>query len=106
MELSFNVPKAGPLSQIGVHILSFDVAVQLATGAYGWWKSRERTDTLIQSLSASHAALVSTSSFNVVSYRKCREIGLVQSLAVQEGVLRSIPGSVESTAVSDNPGSE
>ena len=34
MDLAFNA-KAGPLAQIGLHIITLDQAIQLATGAYG-----------------------------------------------------------------------
>ena len=104
MDLSFNISGAGPLSQISAHIISFDAAVHLATGAIGWWKAQERSQSLTQSLSACKASLVSTSAFSVGSYRERRNTGVVQGLGVQEGILRKFPAGVESTAVSQHPG--
>ena len=104
MDVSFNIPRAGPLSQISVHIISLDTAVHLATGAIGWWKARERSQSLTQSLSACKVSLISTSAFDGVSYRERRNIGVVQGLGVQEGGLCKFPNGVESTAVSQNPG--
>lgn len=103
MEIAFNVPSGGPLSQIGIHLMSFETAVHLATGAIGWWKSRERTISLKESITASNAALVGTSAFNIASYRESREHGFIQSFAVENGALRAAKGSVKSTAVSDDP---
>ncbi|GIK07138.1 hypothetical protein Aspvir_002793 [Aspergillus viridinutans] len=105
MELAFNVTGPGPLSQVGVHILSLDTAVNLATGAIGWWKSRSRSLSLVESISASKASLVCSSSFNVVSYRDRRsQTGRVRGLAVQNNELSAIPGSIMQTAVSNDPG--
>jgi len=105
MDLSFNIPGAGPLSQIGVHIISFDTAVHLATGAIGWWKSRNRSLSLTESISASKASLVCTSAFNTATYRERRRwTGLVRGLAVQGSELYAIPGSVQQTAISNDPG--
>lgn len=42
MELAFNAAW-GPLSQIAVPLFDVKSAVQLAVGAYGWWKARERS---------------------------------------------------------------
>ena len=105
MDLSFNTSGAGPLSQIGVHIISFDAAVHLATGAIGWWKSRNRSLSLTESISASKASLVCTSAFNTATYRERRRwTGLVRGLAVQHSELCAIPGSVQQTAISNDPG--
>ncbi|KAL4868841.1 hypothetical protein BDV12DRAFT_196821 [Aspergillus spectabilis] len=104
MDLSFNVTGAGPLSQIGIHILSFDTAVYLATGAIGWWKSRSRSLSLIESISASGASLVCNSNFNVLTYQeRRRQTGRVMGLAVQNDELRAIPGDIVQTAVSNDP---
>jgi hypothetical protein len=105
MELAFTIPGAGPLSQIGVHILSFDTAVHLATGAIGWWKSRNRYISLTESISASKTSLVCTSAFNAATYKeRRRQTGLVRGLAVQRSGLCAIPGSVQQTAISSDPG--
>lgn len=105
MDLSFSVSGAGPLSQIGVHILNFDTATHLATGAIGWWKSRSRSLSLAESISASKASLVCSTSFNTGSYRqRRRQTGLVRGLAVQNDDLCAIPGGIEQTAVSNDSG--
>ncbi|KAH8703884.1 hypothetical protein BGW36DRAFT_444432 [Talaromyces proteolyticus] len=105
MDLSLNISGAGPLSQIGLHILNFDTAVHLASGAVGWWKSRNRSMSLIESISASKASIVCASNFNTVSYReRRRQVGLVRGLAVQQDDLCAIPGSIEQTAVSNDSG--
>jgi hypothetical protein len=105
MDLSFNTSGAGPLSQIGIHIISFDTAVHLATGAIGWWKSRSRSLSLTESISASKASLVCTSAFNSATYRERRRwTGLVRGLAVQRSELCAIPGSVQQTAILNDPG--
>jgi hypothetical protein len=104
MDLSFNVSGAGPLSQISAHIISYDTAVWLASGAIGWWKSRERSLSLMEALSARKTSLVSTSSFNYKTYREARKLGIVQGLAIQNGVLQRFNAGVEATAVTENSG--
>lgn len=104
MELSFNVSGAGPLAQIGLHIIGFDTAVHLATGAVGWWKARERSQSLIQSLTACKAALVSSSTFDVALYRQRRQDGIIQGLGVQGEILMRYERGVESTATSPHSG--
>lgn len=104
MDLSFNISGAGPLSQISAHIISFDTAVFLASGAIGWWKARERSRSLSESLSACKTSLISTSSFDYITYREIRKSGFVQGLAVEQGILRKISVGIESTAVSQSPG--
>jgi len=47
MELAFNAAW-GPLTQIAVPLINVKSAVQLAVGAYGWWKARERTLSLLE----------------------------------------------------------
>ncbi|KAL4899310.1 hypothetical protein BDW74DRAFT_183843 [Aspergillus multicolor] len=105
MNLAFNVSGSGPLSQIGIHLIGFDTAVYLATGAIGWWKSRSRSLSLIESLSASKASLVCCSNFNLLSYQERRkQTGRIMGLAVQNDELRAIPGEIAQTAVSNDPG--
>ena len=104
MDLSFNVSGAGPLSQISAHIISYDTAVWLASGAIGWWKARERSLSLMEALSARKTSLVSTSSFNYKTYRQARKLGIVQGLAIQNGVLQRFNAGVEATAVTENSG--
>lgn len=104
MDVSFNIPRAGPLSQISVHIISFEAATWLATGAIGWWKARERSLTLTEILSARKTSLVSTSSFNYAEYREIRKYGSIVGLSAQKGALCRLPEAVESTAVTENAG--
>jgi hypothetical protein len=103
MDLSFNISGAGPLSQISAHIVSYDTAVWLASGAIGWWKAWERSKSLLDTLTARKASLVPTSSFNYTNYCEIRKSGTVVGLAVQSGVLKRLTG-VESTAVTRDPG--
>src|SRR5579871_6181123 len=102
MDVSFNSTGAGPLSQISAHIISYDTAVFLASGAIGWWKARERSRSLTESLSACNTSLVSTSSFDYITYREHRKAEVISALGVQKGMLCKFPKGVESTAVSQN----
>lgn len=104
MDISFNVKSLGPISQISAHILNFDTAIVLASGAYGWWKARERSLSLVESLSAHKTSLVSTSTFNYNAYREARKLGNVQGLARRHGFLQKFKTGVESTAVTQNAG--
>ncbi|KAJ9652844.1 hypothetical protein H2198_007928 [Neophaeococcomyces mojaviensis] len=104
MEISFNVPKAGPLTQVGLQLVTLDTAVYLATSAIGWWKARERSQSLSQALSAANLSLVSTSAFDVATYRERRKEGTIQTLGIQGGLFRRFQTRVESTAVSQHPG--
>ncbi|KAF2835280.1 hypothetical protein M501DRAFT_461779 [Patellaria atrata CBS 101060] len=104
MSLSFNV-NAGPLTQIGLEIVSIHTAVQLATGAYGWLKGRERSKSLIQLLSVGGGQLVSSSSFNANVYKQLRqECGTIQGVVVQERSVQSTSLPKASTAISDHAG--
>ena len=73
MTLAFNVSNLGPLSQIGFDYKDVGTAVYLATGAYGWFKSRERTLSLEQTLAASGVSLAIVSTFNSSRYTKYRQ---------------------------------
>jgi hypothetical protein len=79
MELGFNVRNAGPLSQVSFHIISLDTAVYLATGAYGWWKARERSKSLIKLLEFGTGKLISPSSFNLPQYASSRSVGVIRN---------------------------
>jgi hypothetical protein len=103
MDISFNIPRAGPLSQISAHIISLDTAMWLATGAVGWWKARERSLSLTETLAARKMSLVSTSSFNYAEYRKIRDQRPITGLSARLGVLRQLENGPESTAVTENP---
>ena len=103
MDLAFNA-RAGPLAQIGVHILTLDQVVQLMTGAYGWYKARERTRSLSQLLDAKGAHLVNTSSFDKRVYTQCRgEQGQILGVVVQEGTATSTKLPKASTANPEDP---
>jgi hypothetical protein len=105
MSLSFNVKNAGPLSQVGFVIVSLGTAVQLATGAYGWWKAIERSKSLTQLLSVSGGELVGTSSFNYNAYRDLRtQYGVMQGVVVQDRAVRPTPLPKASTAIPDHAG--
>lgn len=102
MDISFNIPRAGPLSQISAHIVSLDTAIWLATGAVGWWKAKERSMSLTKTLAARKMSLVSTTSFNYAEYRKVRDHGPITGLSARLGTLRQLENGAESTAVTDN----
>jgi hypothetical protein len=104
MELAFNV-NAGPLAQIGIQILTLDTAVQLAIGAYGWYKARERSHSLTQLLSARGGSLISTSSFNKDVYNRNRQHqGQVLGIIVQNGAVVSTELPKASTAINEHAG--
>ena len=105
MNLSFRVKNAGPLTNIGLEIISLDTAIHLATGAYGWFKAHERSKSLAQILSANGGELVATSSFNLTAYRDARPYhGVMQGVVVQRGFLDQTPLPKASTAVPSDPG--
>lgn len=104
MSVAFTV-NAGPLSQIGLEITSLTTAYQLATGAYGWFKAKERSKSLTESLSVSGGQLVSTSSFNLNFYRTVRlDNSGVQGVVVQDGKVQRTNLPKGSTAVPDHSG--
>jgi len=104
MELGFNIGNAGPLSQVGLQIISLDTAVHLATGAYGWWKARERSTSLVELLAADTGKLISPSSFNLPQYTHSRSVGIMNGIIIQEQSLQSLPLPKASTAVPADPG--
>jgi len=67
MELQFNA-NWGPLSGIGLPFLDLKSAVELAVGAYGWWKARERTRSLEQVLGSAGCQLSVCSTFDFARY--------------------------------------
>ncbi|MCJ1247703.1 hypothetical protein MMC30_004918 [Trapelia coarctata] len=104
MSLSFNV-NVGPLSQVGLEIVSMATAYHLATGAYGWFKANERSRSLTQLLSVSGGELVGTSSFNFHVYNDIRtHHGMMQGVIVQEQKVHSTGLPKGSTAIPDHPG--
>ena len=104
MDLTFNVPNAGPLSSVSLKVLDLRTATYLATGIYGWWKARGRTVSFTESLSANKATLVGTTSFNTALYKQKRSHGYIQGLVVDSGSLECAPGQVQATSVSGNIG--
>jgi hypothetical protein len=67
MEVAFNVAW-GPLSQIAVPLIDIKSTVELAVGAYGWWKARERSMSLIETISANGGRLAPSLSFVLPRY--------------------------------------
>ena len=104
MSLSFNA-NYGPLAQIGLEITSLPTAVQLATGAYGWYKAKERTKSLQQMLSISGGQLVTTSSFNYKYYKAVRQDHTaMQGVVVQDHRVQRTTLPKGSSAVPQDPG--
>jgi hypothetical protein len=63
MELQFQT-NWGPLTAVGVPFLDLKAAVELAVGAYGWWKARERAKSLELVLSSAGCELSHCSTFD------------------------------------------
>ena len=104
MSLSFNID-AGPLSQVGLEIASMTTAVQLATGAYGWFRARERSQSLHQLLSSSGGELVTTSSFNASVYKSVRiRHGPMRGAVVQNRTIVPVKLPKANTAIPDHAG--
>ncbi|OCK74092.1 hypothetical protein K432DRAFT_410152 [Lepidopterella palustris CBS 459.81] len=105
MSLAFNIKNAGPLAQVGLEIISLNTAVHLATGAYGWFKSYERSESLIKLLSVGGGELVACSSFNFSAYRDLRtQHGTMKGVVVQKRTVLSTSLPKASTAIPDHPG--
>jgi hypothetical protein len=104
MELGFSVA-AGPLSQISVSLFSVELAVQLATGAYGWWKVRERCHSLAQLAETKDARISATSTFNLLRYRHRRQDSLIRGVARSpDGILSCVTLPNASTATDGDAG--
>lgn len=104
MSIAFAV-NAGPLAQVGLEIASLPAAYQLATGAYGWFKARERSKSLQELLSVSGGQLVSTSSFNLTLYKDIRtDHTAMQGVVVQDQKVQRTTLPKGSTAIPDHPG--
>jgi hypothetical protein len=96
---------SGPLSQVSIEVISLRTAIQLATGAYGWFKGSERSQSLTQLLSANRAQLKSTSSFSLGRYTGLREEHhAMQGVVTENRRMKSVDMPKASTAVSDIPG--
>lgn len=104
MELGFSV-SAGPLSQISIPVVSIELAVQLATGAYGWWKARDRGRSMLGLVQSKQCQISTTSSFNLLRYIDRRKDGLVRGVARNpDGVLSCVTLPNASTASSGDQG--
>jgi hypothetical protein len=68
MEIQFRA-NWGPITGIALPLLDVRTAVELAVGAYGWWKARERSTSLAKVLSSAGCQLSSCSTFDVLRYR-------------------------------------
>ena len=104
MSVAINL-KGGPFSQVGLEIVSLATAYQLATGLYGWYKAKERSQSLTELISVSGGELVSTSSFNVNLYRRTRsQHSMVQGVVVQDRKVQRTELPKASTGIPDHPG--
>lgn len=104
MSVAFAV-SAGPLAQVGLEIASLPTAYQLAIGAYGWFKARERSKSLQELISVSGGQLVSTSSFSLSLYRTIRtDRTSMQGVVVQDEKVQQTSLPKGSTAVPQDPG--
>jgi hypothetical protein len=102
MALAFNVT-AGPLAQIGIEIIDLPTAMHLVKRLWNW---TQHAESLEEVLSASGAHLVSTSSFNLLEYRRLRKDkshGLL-AVFVQNGTIESTRCPKASTALPHDPG--
>ena len=104
MSVAVNL-KGGPFSQIGLEIVSLTTAYQLATGVYGWYKAKQRSQSLIELVSVSGGELVPTSSFNFNMYRNIRtHRSMIQDVVVQGQEVQRTALPKASTAIPDHPG--
>jgi hypothetical protein len=104
MSLAFAI-NAGPLSQVGLEIVSLSTAVQLATGVYGWFKEADRSQSLMQLFSTSGAELVATSAFNYQHYKDLRaERDEMQGVVVLNGGMKAMKLPKASTGISSLSG--
>lgn len=104
MELGFTVA-AGPLSQISVSLFSIELAVQLATGAYGWWKAGDRSQSLSTIVDAKGAKISAASTFHLLRYVDKRTNSLIRGIArTPTGVFSCVTLSNASTASAGESG--
>ncbi|KAL0631271.1 hypothetical protein Q9L58_009870 [Maublancomyces gigas] len=104
MELGFSVA-AGPLSQISVSLFSIELAVQLATGAYGWWKAGARSQSLSTIVDAKGAKISAASTFHLLRYVDKRTDSLIRGVArTPSGVFSCVTLSNASTASAGDSG--
>ncbi len=105
MELAIAISK-GPFNQIAFPLISLDSAIQLAIGAAGWYKGRERALSLRQTLEARKASLVPTDTFVRERYWGLRgdHGGVCGAVISPSRKLLKIPLPGASTAVAGDPG--
>ena len=103
MELAFNV-NAGPLSQVAIPIMSLSSAVQLAVGAHGWWRARERSKSLSFTLECAGASLVPANSFNRPVYLNARQGCTVRGVSIMNGEVIGGELPTASTSREGSPG--
>jgi hypothetical protein len=97
MELAFNVAW-GPLTQIAVPFIDIKAAVELAVGAYGWWKARERTLSLMEMIKSEGGRLTPSFSFNVARYLAAPQLCQFRAIASVDGRLEAVALPNASTA--------
>lgn len=90
MELSFNVAW-GPISQVAIPFLDVNSAIQLVVGAYGWWKARNRSASLVEMVNGNGGSLTPAFSFNSARYYAALAMGEFRGIAWFDGRLESIP---------------
>ncbi|KAI9720424.1 MAG: hypothetical protein M1812_002930 [Candelaria pacifica] len=105
MELAVAISK-GPFNQIAFPLISLDSAIQLAIGAAGWYKGRERALSLQQTFHARQASLVPADTFIRERYRRLRDGygGVYGAVVGPSRKLLNIPLPGASTAVTEDPG--
>jgi hypothetical protein len=103
MEVAFNVAW-GPLSQIAVPLIDIKSTVELAVGAYGWWKARERSWSLIETISANGGQLAPSLSFVLPRYLAACERSEFRGIAWFDGRLESVCLPKASTSAKGDAG--
>ena len=67
--------------RVALPLIDVNSAVQLAVDAYGWWKAKERSMSLIEIIQANGGRLISAMSFNVIRYISARQITELRGIA-------------------------
>ena len=88
MELALNVAW-GPISQVAVPFLDVYTATQLAVGAYGWWKARNRSVSLVQLIHGNGGSLMPALAFNSNRYQTALALSEFRGVAWFDGRLES-----------------
>jgi hypothetical protein len=78
--------------------------VQLAVGAYGWWKARERSTSLITMIQANGGNLTSSVSFNRARYFTLCQASEARGIAWHDGRIESISLPQVATGCAGDPG--